>query len=425
VLDGIPIITQQRLAHRSIADDRVVADGGPEPGGVVELLEAGEGLRALLSVLAWPICPWPFNTFGRFRRFSTRAPHSNWTLALRKRRLRKMLARRGELTAEDWFAAFYLHSPVPHDAFNYFFFRFSQPRHLAALSLVSVIAEGQKAILDLACGYGTILHSLTFENDKVAIGLDQNFHQVWLAKHYVAPGAAFVCADAMRPLPFADGTFSAAYCTDAFHYVQNKADVLAELRRCSGAGPVLLAPVGNALVEPKNFHELSPVGYANLLSDWQWRVRSERDLIAGYLEGKKPDLTASSSDEEVAGSKFLYYAAAGDDTLFRDHGEFEKLPHMVGYVQINPLYSAKRNKLYFRFPSRWFGIENRAMLDYMPRSVSIDETPKSKLAKKCVLIGLPKHYARPSGRFRVFFVKRFFNAHSGPLLRMIKRLIGK
>jgi len=395
VLDGIPILTQERLVHRSIADARVVA-GGPLPKNLSGLIANGSALEGLVSLLTFPVCPWPLNRIGALRHFSVRRPHHRLGLAYRQRRIRRMLARREELTAEDWLAVFYWHAPAPFDPFSYFFFRFGQPRHLATLAMLSVLPPSEAPLLDLACGYGHFLHTVT-SGEQPAVGLDQNFHQVWVARHYVAPLAAFVCADAADTLPFEDTVFSAALCADAFQYFSDKAAILAELARCMNNGPILLAAVTNRLADSADTEGLAPKEYEKLFEGRQWRGLTEDALLMRYLDQSGPELRASSDPKELDTSPWLYYILATNDALFRDHGPWGMWPHATGKISTNPIYSVTGDQLVFRFPSSWFEFENGRMQEYMPGSASLQDDDETLVAQM-VLIGLPESYARASGR---------------------------
>jgi uncharacterized protein YbaR (Trm112 family) len=109
--------------------------------------------------------------------------------------------------------------------FNYFAYRFGQPRHLAALSLASLVTEGPGAILDLACGAGHLTHFLSgVRADRTVIGMDREFFRLWVASQYMAPAAYFVCAPTDRALPFRDQAFHGVFCSDAFHLFLHKGD---------------------------------------------------------------------------------------------------------------------------------------------------------------------------------------------------------
>ena len=404
VLDGIPVLTRDRLAHRSIADDRAVA-GGPQPSDLAALVAAGRALDGLVDLLTFPVCPWPLNRIGAFRRLSLRGPHQALGLVYRRRLVRRMLTRRDALTAEDWLSAFYWHAPIPFDPFNYFFFRFGQPRHLATLGLLAILPPSERPLLDLACGYGHFLHTVS-AGGQAAVGLDQNFHQLWVARHYVAPEAAFVCADAGSPLPFRSGTLSAALCADAFYYLRDKATCLDELDRCTDGGPLLLASVNNRLVGEADGGALTPEGYAALLDGRPHRALTEAAILERYLDGRAPDLRSSSPDGALRGSRWLYYVAARDDALFDDHGPFAAWPHAAGTVRLNPVYEAAGDGFVFRFLSPWYALENAGMRTYLPPTASLREG-RAELLAHAALIGLPERYARPSGRRWPFAANRF------------------
>ncbi len=395
VLDGVPILTQKRLLHRSIADDRAIA-GGPFPNDLAKRIGEGRAIDGLVDLLAFPVCPWPLNRIGALRRLSLGGLHHRLGLGYRRRRVRRMLQHRDQLTAEDWLAAFYWHAPAPFDPFNYFFFRFGQPRHLATLALLAVLPQSEAPLLDLACGYGHFLHTVT-ANGQAAVGLDQNFHQMWVARHYVAPQGAFVCADAASTLPFQDNVFSAALCADAFQYFKNKQAVLGNLDRCVVDGPFLIACAGNRLVGSPDSEELTPKEYTDLLNIWKWRALSEEDMLSRYFDHLGPDLRTSSATEDLDASRWLYFLAAKDDTLFRDHDAFDAWPHAAGLLDVNPIYEVGGDGIRFQFPSPWYKAENQAMRNYMPALASL-QNDRDVLLAQCVLVGLPERYSRTNGR---------------------------
>jgi SAM-dependent methyltransferase/uncharacterized protein YbaR (Trm112 family) len=413
VLDGVPVLRTGALDRRSIADDRALAPG-PDVADVVSAVVDGRALDALVDLLAAPLCPWPLHKIGALRRLSLREPLRSAGLALRRRRVRAMLRQRDRLTAEDWLATFYWHAPEVYDPFNYFFFRFGTPRHLATLGLASVLPDSVSPVLDLACGYGHLAHALTAEGRAVA-GLDQNLHQAWLARHYVAPAAAFVCADASRPLPFADGAFASAVCSDAFHYVRDKGGAVAELDRVSDGGPLLFPTVGNALVSEPDGHELAPDAYETLFDGWHVRITSDDTLFERYRDGLGPDLSDSAA--EAGPSKWLSIAATRGDpeALLRDHGPLDGWPHAAGRLALNPLYEPDGDRHVLQLPSPWYEAEHGRLCDYMPPVVGDGEEPTPGLVAQAVFVGLPERYARPR-RPRIVAANRTL----GALLRRLR-----
>jgi SAM-dependent methyltransferase len=237
-----------------------------------------------------------------------------------------------------------------------------------------------------------------------------------VARHWVAPGAQFVCGDGELPLPFADGALAASLCADALHHFDRKRECLDELRRCTAGGTIVVAGVGNLLVEPREGEECTPGGYAALLAPWPYRLRSEAELVGRYVRGEGPDLADPAVRQPFEGGKWLYYVASEDPAMLRTHGALGTWPHASGRLALNPLYSLRARggafDLTLRFPSPWYAFENGALAEYHPRNVTVDartldavahgrRTPKvEELLAQFVVVGLPERYARDSGRRR-------------------------
>lgn len=419
VIDSVPVLRMGALDRRSIADDLVLAPG-PSVADVVSDIEAGRALDALVSLLTPPLCPWPLNRLDVARRLSLQEPIRSVGLALRRRRIRQMLRQRAALTAEDWLGVFYWNAPEVYDPFNYFFYRFGTPRHLATLGLVSALpATDELPVLDLACGYGHLAHTLTAQNRSV-VGLDQNVHQVWLARHYVAPDAAFVCADASHPFPLVDAAFEAAVCSDAFHYVRDKPRAVRELDRVTGGGPLLFPTVGNALVGDPDGHELVPTAYEALFDGWHVRMVTDAGVFERYREGLGPALSASAP--EVERTKWLSIAATRRDAdeLLRDHGLLEGWPHAAGSLSPNPLYERDGARLVLRLPSPWYAAENGGVREYVPPVVGVGEEPTPGLVARAAFVGLPERYAR-ADRLRIVAVNRTLTTAMRRLRERVRR----
>lgn len=128
---------------------------GPSRENLIRLVMAGRGLDALVSCLAFPVVIKALDRVPLWRLWHGKL-FLDLLLGLRRVKLRRWCVRaRQTLSAEDWFNEFYLrHSPVSGDLFSYSFYRFSQPRHLAALALISLLPAREKPLLDLACGFG-------------------------------------------------------------------------------------------------------------------------------------------------------------------------------------------------------------------------------------------------------------------------------
>jgi SAM-dependent methyltransferase len=326
---------------------------------------------------------------------------------------RRCVASRDTFTAEDWFDVFFRQfSPVHGDLFSYFFYRMAQPRHLAALALTSYLPPREKPLLDLACGFGHLGHNLS-ESPAAhsVIGVDRNFFQLWAAQYWIAPKNRFVCADADQVLPFADGSFAATLCSDAFHYFRDKNLALNEIARCAPGQPVLLTRVGNRLVKPNEGFELTPGEYLTLCGDSAWRLFGEKELLERYLRQEPVELSGPRVADAVEGEKWLSIVHPGAPPVMARSADPVAWPHAVGRLGINPIYQTRRSnngtwQLQFRFPSDHYAFENATMVDFHPQSVTLSKeayrdmranvrSPEvERLIKQMVIIGLPDHYSR-------------------------------
>ncbi|KAA0941286.1 class I SAM-dependent methyltransferase, partial [Streptomyces apricus] len=106
---------------------------------------------------------------------------------------------------------------------DYFLHRWSDPTWLAVLALTARHSPGTGAgtgprprpetgpgpgpeagpgplpVLELACGAGHLLRELELRGHRDLTGVDVVFAKLWLARHFVAPRARLVCADATAP----------------------------------------------------------------------------------------------------------------------------------------------------------------------------------------------------------------------------------
>jgi SAM-dependent methyltransferase/uncharacterized protein YbaR (Trm112 family) len=412
VVDGVPIFLSGAVGVFEHTQGHVQYQG-PSREDLTGLVLARRGLDALLRCIAFPL------RIGLIERIR---PHHVWRsrpflqfmAALRRAKLRRWcVADHDTLTAQDWFGAFFRqYSPIEGDIFNYFFYRFAQPRHLATLALTNSLPAQKKPLLDLACGFGHLGHNLAESPATHAVvGVDRNFFQLWTAQYWIAPKNRFVCADADQPFPFADGSFSATLCCDAFHYFRRKEVTLSEIARCAPDQPVLLTRVGNKLVEPNEGFELTPVEYLTLCGGPAWRAFGENELIERYLRREPVDLAASRAPGVVDGEKWVSLVHPGAPPLMatpRDPGPWS---HAVGRLCINPIYTVGRMadgtwRLRFKFPSDHYAFENVLMESFHPQQVTLtDQTYRDVkanirapevelLIKKMVVIGLPEHYVR-------------------------------
>jgi len=297
----------------------------------------------------------------------------------------------------------------------HFAYSFGQPRHLAALSVASLIRERGGPILDLACGPGHLTHFFCSGDAAVGpvIGMDRNFFRLWIARHFVAPAADFVCQWVDRPLPFRAASFDSVFCSDAFHLVLNKAGCVSESRRVIGPdGLIGIVRFGNAAVEPREGHELTVDGYERLFGEVPHVLLGEDELVGAYLAGHGADLSQTAMSTSLHGQKWLSAVLSDNEATFREHEPFTSWPHAEGRLAINPIYvpnppSAPEGvELRFEFPSEWYGFENAGYLDYAPESVRVSREALAdvragrrteavqQLIDRFVVVGVPDRYLR-------------------------------
>ena len=126
-------------------------------------------------------------------------------------------------TAKDYFDFHFLRSGMQKEEYNYFMNRFSQPRHLIALSLMTLIESPRKPVVDFGCGFGHLTHHLPRRvGHQLIIGADRDFIRLYVAKNFLAPDALYVCCDGDASLPFINEFFSVVYTSDTLYMVANK-----------------------------------------------------------------------------------------------------------------------------------------------------------------------------------------------------------
>jgi len=296
---------------------------------------------------------------------------------------------------------------------EYFTNRFGMPRHLAGLSLLSVLPKDKRPLLDIACGTGHYMHYFSKRNNnQPVIGMDRTFAQLYIAKKFICPEGNYFCAEADQKLPFKNGFFSGVYCSDAFQYFPNRDSTTSEMKRVLAKdGTICIARVssqynklyiGNAVITPKQLKSY----FKELLSV----VLDEDDLLEGYLKKTGPNLKSEQSEEKFDKIVWSYIVASNNKNIFKIHSQFTDWPHAIGNLKLNPLYHQishddRGNLIYeFKFPSGWYEYENHAWLRYAPKSVNLTKEvlndikagkrtkEVNDLISKFVVLGMPEKY---------------------------------
>ncbi len=413
VVAGIPIFKKGRVDVMTDTEDAALRSG-PAVNVLIELIRSGQHEKALMLLLIPPdrlqarvsrvveFLPRPYRQ--RIRNVVS------LTESKRRSKFRVLMSRP---TALDVFDFLFRRLRLwPAELYNYFGFRFGQPRHLAGLSLASLLPSSPKPILDLACGFGHLLHHWTVRcPGRAFVGLDRNFFLLYVAKKWMAPTADYVCCEADMTLPFATGRFGGVFCSDAFHLFLRKVQCVRETQRViDTVGIIILARVGNALVKPNEGYELAPDAYASLFEGLPCRLVSDQTLLRRYLEKLGPALKDPAPPATLKGEKWISLVAARDGNVFRDHGRFETWPHGTGRLVINPLYrergkdSLGNTTFEFTFPSQHYEFENADCRKYVPDNIQVSSSVLEdlrsgtrsadieELIRQCVILGVPAKY---------------------------------
>jgi hypothetical protein len=240
VVAGIPVLKKG-----------VINPNGQTADDVIHLIAAGRHREALISMLmprppasatmapSWLQRLPAIKGAGFLKSLVGRPAQHSW----RKRALAFLTHLGDHVTACDLFDFHFCYMTGDgREPYSYYAFRFGQPRHLVALSLASLIRTPTRPVLEVGCGFGHITRSLTARaSDQLVIGLDHTFFPLYVAKHWIAPSAEYVCSEADAELPFADGTFSVAFCSDAFHWFRHKTKRRASGSSCASPGTMALS----------------------------------------------------------------------------------------------------------------------------------------------------------------------------------------
>jgi SAM-dependent methyltransferase/uncharacterized protein YbaR (Trm112 family) len=404
VVGGIPILKRGAIGTAGQTADEVIA-----------LIQAGRHLEALLALIS-PASPVLAPTWikslpsllgiRRLKRLAHQRAWDRW----QDKAAALLTNRGGQVTACEVLDLSYSGRESNRD---YFAYRFGQPRHLVALSFTSIILQPNRPLLDLACGCGHLTCSLVQRaQGQPVIGIDLSFFELYVAKHWIAPEAAYVCCAADTALPFADGAFSVAFCSDAFHYFVNKPVCFRELERITrDDGLIMLVWMHNACVRrPPGVLTLPPEGYRMLAADLPHCLVADHVVLQRYLQRQGPALARSADTGSLTEAPRLSLVAARRPEVFQDYGPFEDWPHAGGHLGVNPLFVDQGRdrrgnlRLQRRFPSVRYEEEHTESKDYLPETVEVPmdvladlergkRTPEmEKLIAQCVVLGLPDRY---------------------------------
>lgn len=108
-----------------------------------------------------------------------------------------------------------------------------------------------RRILDAGCGSGPLAKALV-DRGAVVTGFDASQAMVSLARHRLGETADLFVGDLGQPLPFDDNAFDDVVASLVFHYLEDWAGPLREVRRVLRPGGRLIMSVNHPILFPWN-----------------------------------------------------------------------------------------------------------------------------------------------------------------------------
>jgi SAM-dependent methyltransferase len=264
---------------------------------------------------------------------------------------------------------------------DYLYFRHGNPSLLAALPVVAAIAslvEGDAArsgdaerpwTLDLGCGTGHTPFALSAWSSRArVVAADIDYVNLLIAKHFFVPGAQFVCFDAEKGLPFADGTFRAMFSLDCVHYIRGKLLLGRELRRIGRPDAVFaISHLHNAAaVNPNPGIPLPAHGYEAVFAPLGGAVHAEADLLRGFLDSGRLQVDKAAEGaalQSAAAFTYLAFGAEAPAVAARALDEFMKARPQS--LSLNNLYQrSAAEELRMQWPSE--ALKSECYAEYQP-----------------------------------------------------------
>ena len=262
---------------------------------------------------------------------------------------------------------------------DYLFHRFSDPTFLCSQFVLRSLTQDRRLtrgrVLDLCGGTGHLTRSLCGLANDVVLA-DLSFAKLWLAKRFIAPRCQPVCCDAGEPLPFAPGSYSLVFCSDAFHYVWRRRLLADEMiRLLAEDGTIVLTHLHNLLGDNISAGmPLSPAGYRDLFAGLETRIIKESGVFEDFLARQPLDLSNGCSDEELGNEAALVLAATRLPDLFRRY-ECRTDQQTRRPLARNPLYAVEQEGegevWTLRFPSAGYELEYASCRRYLPPAVRL------------------------------------------------------
>jgi SAM-dependent methyltransferase len=295
---------------------------------------------------------------------------------------------------------------------GYFVYRFSDPTFVVAdavvRSVASAVLDPHARAVDLCGGSGHLTRSLASVSPRPPVVTDISFIKLWLARHFTAPAADAVLADAEVPLPFASGAFRFAICNDAFHYIWHKALLAREMARITDSrGVTAITHTHNCETwTPSQGTALRADHYRELFEHVEARVYSEQLALPDVVGGRL-DLARHDSEAALAADQAFFVLAPGDARVLRQY-DVPSPQAVRGELNFSPLYDVSlangHAALTLRYPSQDYEDEYTASRTYLPETLQVGHETLAAmhdgrltadvedLMRRRVVVDLPPNY---------------------------------
>ena len=287
---------------------------------------------------------------------------------------------------------------------DYFAHRWSDPTFVSGLALLEHhLPRGAKIVFELACGIGHYLREFDLRGIE-AVGADVVFSKLWLARKFVAPDAKLVCLDANFNFPFADKSFDAAFCHDAFYFLPEKRHVAAELKRTS-RGAIIIGHAHNS--DAENYSSGAAISTGEYAAMFDNPILyDDAELTWAAIEDRKPRTSAADDLENAAAIDLVDNFTGEPETLESCPRKSFLLPTARENLKINPLLRDENGEIQTSpfYPSERYTAEYAPLSDYLSLSAvdlevlksvaSEDNSPNmpTDFARRRILLDLPEKW---------------------------------
>lgn len=289
---------------------------------------------------------------------------------------------------------------------DYFAYRWSDPTFLSGLCLLeNHLPPDAKKVFELCCGIGHYLREFDLR-DIEATGADVVFSKLWLARKFVAPRAKLVCLDANFDFPFADKTFDASFCHDAFYFLPQKAHVADELKRTT-RDAILIGHAHNS--DAENFSSGAAISTAEYAALFENSVLyDDGELTKAFVENRTPNaqtVEELKQIEAVCLAPIIESKISSESTRnsFLESVTTENLSvnplllNKSGEIQTTPIFPSERYENEYAPLSAYLNLSNEEaeILEGANRESKFDsanETILRNFARRRILLDLPENW---------------------------------